>query len=38
MTIFPKSKEIFDNIDDYKSNLDINQKIFGLNIFDYKII
>ena len=35
---FHNIKEIFDNIDDYKSNLDIIQRIFGLNVFDYKII
>ena len=34
---FQNSKEIFDNIEDYKSNLDLIQKIFGLNVFDYKI-
>ena len=34
---FNNIKEISDNIDDYKSYLDIIQSIFGLNVFDYKI-
>lgn len=35
---FEKNKEIFDNIEDYKSNLEIVRKIFGINVFDYKIL
>ena len=35
---FHNLQEIFDNIDDYKLNLDIIQRIFGYNVFDYKII
>ena len=35
---FNNIKKISDNIDDYKSHLDIIQSIFGLNVFDYKIL
>ena len=35
---FNNIKEISDNIEDYKSHLDIIQSIFGLNVFDYKIL
>ena len=35
---FDKNKEIFDNIDEYKYNLETIRKVFAMTVFDYKIL
>lgn len=35
---FEKNRDIFENIEEYKSNLETVRKIFGMNVFDYKML